>query len=43
MRVAYEDSLHDGSSREDRELLRQVYLQASDRWGDAVSGPPPPN
>jgi hypothetical protein len=43
MRVAYEDSLHDGSSREDRELLRQVYLQASDRWVDAVSGPPPPN
>jgi hypothetical protein len=43
MRVAYEESLHDGSSRVDRESLRQVYLQASDRWVDAVSGPPPPN
>ena len=42
-RVAYEDCLHNGSSLEERELLRQVYLQASDRWVDAVSGPLPPN
>jgi hypothetical protein len=42
-REAYEASWHDGSSAELRELLHRAYVQASDRWVEAVAGPPPSN
>lgn len=39
MRAAYEESCHDGSSRELRELLRLAWVKATDDWADAVGGP----